>query len=119
MSFSAMLTARKNKCAICGEPFTGEDGGGVAMIGMPVLVGEEARQYAEDEDYDGMVTELVLGMDWLEDWVCHNKCLADAVVDATAEKIKEQQGIKDHEHLDQIVNNAVERMKKDYGESQT
>ena len=61
-------------------------GAGIALLGCDARSEEDANSWSQNEYEED--SDLVIGLDWQEDYPCHSKCLMDAIQDATANHLR-------------------------------
>ena len=95
MSFDAIAHYKKNFCIICDEPIDVTEGAAIALLDCDARSGEDAQEWSDGEYKEDC--DLVIGVDWEEDYPCHNQCLgtaiedyADSLVTESAVRIREK-----------------------------
>ena len=88
MSFSVLTSVKRNRCAVCGKRVD-DATAGIALLGTGAITGNEAATFCIEDGYDELY-EVIVGLDWQEEYLCHSKCLHDAITDAAAEVMKRE-----------------------------
>ena len=74
MSWSVLVEFEKNKCMLCSNPLTPDSTPAIILLGSDLMVGMEALTHSEEEEYDPPC-EVLIGMDWKEEYLFHTNCL--------------------------------------------